>query len=52
LWQHLPKCAAALRFPREQGFALATADADLDLVAYEMTRLAEAAGGVLTPGTR
>jgi len=32
--------------------ALATADADLDLVAYEMTRLVEAAGGVLTPGIR
>jgi hypothetical protein len=30
--------------------ALATADAGLGLVAYEMTRLAEAAGGVLTPG--
>jgi len=32
--------------------ALATADADLDLVGYEMTRLVGAAGGVLTPGTR
>jgi uncharacterized protein len=31
---------------------LATAEADLDLVAYEMTRLAEAAGGVLTPRAR
>lgn len=31
---------------------LATAEADLDLVAHEMTMLAEAAGGVLTPGTR
>jgi uncharacterized protein len=31
---------------------LATAAADLDLVAYEMTRLAEAASGVLTPGAR
>ncbi len=31
---------------------LAAADADLDLIAYEMTLLAEAAGGVLTPGTR
>ena len=31
---------------------LATAEADLDLVAYEMTRLAEAVGGVLTPRTR
>jgi uncharacterized protein len=31
---------------------LATAEADLDLVAYEMTMLAEAAGGVLTPRTR
>jgi predicted regulator of Ras-like GTPase activity (Roadblock/LC7/MglB family) len=32
--------------------ALATADADLGLVAFEMTRLAKAAGGVLTPRTR
>jgi uncharacterized protein len=32
--------------------ALATANADLDQVAYEMTLLAEAAGGVLTPGAR
>ncbi len=32
--------------------ALAAADADLDLVAFEMTRLAEQAGGVLTPGAR
>jgi hypothetical protein len=31
---------------------LATADADLDLIAYEMTRLVEAAGGVLTPDRR
>jgi predicted regulator of Ras-like GTPase activity (Roadblock/LC7/MglB family) len=31
---------------------LATGEADLDLVAYEMTLLVEAAGGVLTPGTR
>ena len=31
---------------------LAAADADLDLIACEMTLLAEAAGGVLTPGTR
>jgi uncharacterized protein len=31
---------------------VATAKADLDLVAYEMTRLAEAAGGVLTPRAR
>jgi hypothetical protein len=31
---------------------LATADADLDLVVYEMTRLVEAAGGVLTPDRR
>ena len=31
---------------------LATAEADLDLVAYEMTMLAEAAGGVLTPRSR
>ncbi len=31
---------------------LAAADADLDLVAFEMTRLAEQAGGVLTPGAR
>ncbi len=31
---------------------LAAADADLDLIGYEMTLLAEAAGGVLTPGTR
>ena len=29
-----------------------TAEADLDLVAYEMTMLAEAAGGVLTPRAR
>jgi predicted regulator of Ras-like GTPase activity (Roadblock/LC7/MglB family) len=32
--------------------ALAMADADLDLVAYEMTMLAEQAGGVLTPEPR
>jgi hypothetical protein len=32
--------------------ALAMADADLDLVAYEMTVLAEQAGGVLTPEPR
>jgi uncharacterized protein len=31
---------------------LAIGEADLDLVAYEMTMLVEAAGGVLTPGTR
>jgi uncharacterized protein len=31
---------------------LTTAEADLDLVAYEMTILAEAAGGVLTPRAR
>jgi predicted regulator of Ras-like GTPase activity (Roadblock/LC7/MglB family) len=31
---------------------LAAGEADLDLVAYEMTLLVEAAGGVLTPGTR
>jgi hypothetical protein len=31
---------------------LAAAEADLDLVAYEMTRLTEQAGGVLTPGAR
>lgn len=31
---------------------LATAEADLDLIAYEMTMLAEAAGAVLTPGVR
>jgi uncharacterized protein len=31
--------------------ALATAAADLDLVTYEMTKLVEAVGGVLTPGT-
>ncbi len=31
---------------------LATAEADLDLIAYEMTRLVEAAGAVLTPGVR
>jgi uncharacterized protein len=32
--------------------ALAAVDADLDLVAYEMTVLAEQAGGVLTPDPR
>jgi predicted regulator of Ras-like GTPase activity (Roadblock/LC7/MglB family) len=32
--------------------ALAMVDADLDLVAYEMTMLAEQAGGVLTPDPR
>jgi len=32
--------------------ALAMVDADLDLVAYEMTVLAEQAGGVLTPDPR
>jgi predicted regulator of Ras-like GTPase activity (Roadblock/LC7/MglB family) len=32
--------------------ALAMADADLDLVAYEMTVLAEQAGGALTPEPR
>jgi len=31
---------------------LATAEADLDLIAYEMTLLVEAAGAVLTPGIR
>jgi len=31
---------------------LATAEADLDLIAYEMTMLVEAAGAVLTPGMR
>ena len=31
---------------------LATAAADLDLIAYEMTMLVEAAGAVLTPGIR
>ena len=31
---------------------LSVIDADLDLVAYEMTVLAEQAGGVLTPGAR
>ena len=31
---------------------LATAEADLDLIAYEMTLLVEAAGAVLTPGVR
>jgi uncharacterized protein len=31
---------------------LAVIDADLDLVMYEMTVLAEQAGGVLTPGPR
>jgi predicted regulator of Ras-like GTPase activity (Roadblock/LC7/MglB family) len=31
---------------------MATAEADLDLVAYEMKMLAEAAGSVLTPRTR
>ena len=31
---------------------LAAAGADLGLVAFEMTRLAEQAGGVLTPGAR
>ena len=37
------------------GSSLATltrAEADLDLVAYEMSRLTEAAGGVLTPPAR
>jgi hypothetical protein len=32
--------------------ALATVDADLDLVAYEITMLAEQASGVLTPDPR
>jgi hypothetical protein len=31
---------------------LAAIDADLDQIAYEMTVLAEQAGGVLTPGVR
>ncbi|HTT54667.1 MAG TPA: roadblock/LC7 domain-containing protein [Streptosporangiaceae bacterium] len=31
---------------------MATAEADLDLIAYEMTMLAEAAGAALTPRTR
>jgi hypothetical protein len=53
LWPHQPKCAAAFTASAQTSLAaLATADADLDLVAYEMTRPAEVAGGVLTPGTR
>jgi predicted regulator of Ras-like GTPase activity (Roadblock/LC7/MglB family) len=31
---------------------LAAAEADLDLIAYEMTMLAEQAGSVLTPDAR